>query len=87
MKDKTDFQDSRHGGQLGFHIKTILAIFYQQVASLFPTKFRVNQPLGSETKGKIDFIDGPHKDHLWFSIKMIKAIYDLQAAPILTTQF
>ena len=36
-----DFQDSGHGGHLGFRIRTILAIFDLQVTLMLPTKFRV----------------------------------------------
>ena len=34
-----DFQD---GGHLGFLIRLIVAIFYLQVAPIFPTKFQVS---------------------------------------------
>ena len=34
-----DFQDSGHGGHLGFLIRTILAIFDLQVTLMLPTKF------------------------------------------------
>ena len=36
-----DFHDGRHGGHLGFLIRTILAIFDLQVTLILPTKFRV----------------------------------------------
>ena len=39
-KVNIDFQDSGHGGHLGFLIRTILAIFDLQVTLMFPTKFR-----------------------------------------------
>ena len=41
-KFKIEFQDDGHGGQFGFWIGTILAIFYLQVALIFPRKFQVN---------------------------------------------
>ena len=41
-----DFQDGGHGSHFGFCIGTIFIIFYLQVALIFPTKFRVNWPLG-----------------------------------------
>ena len=44
-RHKTDFQDGAH---LGFPNRTILAIFYLQVARILPTKFWVNWPFGSE---------------------------------------
>ena len=46
-KRKKDFQDSRHGGHLGFTISMILAIFDLQVPQMLPTKFQVNWPFGS----------------------------------------
>ena len=51
---KIDFQDSGHGGHLGFLIGTILATFDLQVTSMLPTKFGVNWPFGSgeETKNR-----------------------------------
>ena len=39
---KIDFQDGRHGGYIGFRIKTILAVFDLQVTTMLPTKYRVN---------------------------------------------
>ena len=54
-KRKTDFQDGRHGGYLGFPIGTILAIFDLQVTPMLPTKFRVNWRLLQEKKRKIHF--------------------------------
>ena len=44
---KIGFQDSRHGGDLGFTIGMILAIFYLQVTLMLPSKFGVNWPFGS----------------------------------------
>ena len=49
-KFKTDFQDGRHGRNLGFPIATIL-----QVTPMLPTKFRVNWPFSSEEEGKNRF--------------------------------
>ena len=51
-KGRIDFQDS---GPLEFQIRTILAIFYLQAAPLFPTKFQVSWPFGSEEKSKSHF--------------------------------
>ena len=42
-KQNIDFQD---GGQLGFQIRMILAIFDLQVTLMLPIKFRVNWPRG-----------------------------------------
>ena len=46
-KQKIDFQDCRHGGHLGFWIKTISAVFDLQVTPMLPTRFQVNWPFGS----------------------------------------
>ena len=43
---KIDFQDGSHGGNLGFPIRTILAIFDLQVTLMLPIKYRVNWPRG-----------------------------------------
>ena len=45
-KRKIDFQDSAHGGHLGFPIGMILAIFNLQVTLMLPTKYQVNWPRG-----------------------------------------
>ena len=44
---KTDFKDGHHGGNLGFQIRTILAIFDVQVTPMLLTKFQVNWPFSS----------------------------------------
>ena len=51
---KIDFQDSSHGGHLGFLIGTILDIFDLHVTLMLPTKSQVNWPFGSgeETKNR-----------------------------------
>ena len=49
---KTDFQDCRHYGHLGFSIETILAIFDLQVTLMLPTEFWVNWPFGSGEEAK-----------------------------------
>ena len=43
---KPDFPDGGHGSHFGFCIGTSFIIFYVQVALIFPTKFRVDWPLG-----------------------------------------
>ena len=45
-KFKTDFQDGRQGGHLGFPIGTSTATFDLQVTMTLPTKFRVSWPFG-----------------------------------------
>ena len=54
-RPKIDFQDSRHGGQLGFPIRTILAIFDIPVTLMLPTKFGVNLLFGSGKEAKNRF--------------------------------
>ena len=46
-KRKIDFQDGGHGGNPGFLIGMILAIFDLQITPMLPTKFQVNWPFGS----------------------------------------
>ena len=58
-KRKIDFQDSGHGGHLGFLIGTILAIFDLQVTSMLPSKFGVNWPFGSGEEAKNRFSRWP----------------------------
>ena len=50
-----DFQDSRHGGHLGFTIGMTLAIFDLQVTQMLPTKFCVNWPFGLGVEAKNRF--------------------------------
>ena len=52
---KIDFQDGSQGGQLGFLIGTILAIFDLQVTLMIPTKFQVNWPFSSGEEAKNRF--------------------------------
>ena len=47
-KFKTDFQDGRHGRNLGFPNATFWASFDLQVTPMLPTKFLVNLPFSSE---------------------------------------
>ena len=59
-KFKTDFQDGRHGRNLGFPIATIWAFFfYLQVTPMLPTKLRVNMHFSSEEEGKNRFSRWP----------------------------
>ena len=50
-----DFQDSSHGGHLGFLIGTILAMFDLQVTPMLPTKFQVSWLFGSGEAAKNKF--------------------------------
>ena len=52
---KTDFQDDSHGDYLEFLIGMILAILDLQVATIFPTKFRVSWPFCSGDDGQNRF--------------------------------
>ena len=45
-KQKIDFQDGSCGGNLGFSIEMVLAIFDLQVTLMLPTKFQANWPSG-----------------------------------------
>ena len=72
-KFKTDFQDRRHGRNFGFPIATML-----------PTKFRVNWNFSSAEEGKIDFQDG---HHLGFPIGTILAIFISTSHPNASYQF
>ena len=49
------FEQTLNGGQLGFTIGTILAIFDLRVIPMFPTKFRVNWSFGSGEEAKNRF--------------------------------
>ena len=42
-----EFQDGRHGSQLGYRNEMILAILNLHVATMPPTKFQLNPPYGS----------------------------------------
>ena len=86
-KRKIDFQDGCHGGQLGFPIGRILAIFDLQVTLMLPSKFGINWPSGSGEEAKIDFQDGGHGGHLGLLIGTILAIFDLQVTLMLPSKF
>ena len=57
---------------LGFAIRTILAIFDLQITVIFLTKFRVNKR--PEKKAKIDIQDRRHGGHVGFQTRTILAI-------------
>ena len=81
-----DFQDGRHGGQLGFPIGTILAMFGQQVTLCFLLSFK-SIGLFVQEKKKMDFQDGRHGGQLGFPIGTILAIFALQVTPMLPRKF
>ena len=54
-RSELDFQNSSHGGHLGFLIGSILAISYLQVTLVLPTRIQVNWPFGSGEEAKNRF--------------------------------
>ena len=72
-KFKTDFQDRCHGRNLGFSIATML-----------PTKFRVNWPFSSAEEGKNRFSRWPPS---WISVGTILAIFIFTSHPNASYQF
>ena len=59
---------------------------------MFPTKFQICWPFGSEKdtkkkkkKKRKDFQDGSHGGHLWFPIGTILSTFDVQVTPMLPT--
>ena len=74
---KIDFQDGRHGGNLGFPIETILVIFDLQVTPMLLSSFKSIRLSIQEKKRKNDFQDGGHGGHLCFPIGTVLAILDL----------
>ena len=81
------FQDSHHGGHLGFWIGTILLFLINKSPQCFLLSNKSIHPLIQEKKQKIDFRDDRHGGHLGFPIGMISAIFDLQVTQILPTKF
>ena len=80
---KIDFKDS---GNLGFQIRTILAIFDLHVTPMLPTKFQVNWSFGSGKEAKMIFSRWADKVPR-FPIATILAIFDLHFTPMLPTKF
>ena len=78
---KIGFQDGCHGGQLGFPIETILAIFHLQFTPMLPTKFRVNWPFTSGEEAKKRFSTGRRSGHTGLPKGTILAIFDLCFLP------
>ena len=84
----SSFQDGGHNGHLGFPIRTILAIFDQQVRPMLPTTHNKITGLSvQEKKHKIDFQDGEQGSHLGFPMGRILAIFELQVTVMLPTKF
>ena len=77
-KRKLDFQDGRHGGQLGFPIGTILAIFDLKVTPMLPSKFGVNWPFGSGEEATNRFSTWRPLRPSWISDRNVLAIFDLK---------
>ena len=84
-KFKTDFQDGRHGRNLGFLIATIWAIFliYKSPRCFLPSFKSIGFSV-QKKKGKIDFQDG---HHLGFLIGTILAIFISTSHPDASYQF
>ena len=71
----------------GFPIGTILIIFYLQVGPLFPTKFRVNWPFGSELETQKQISRWRPGRTSRISDRNDLSYFDLQVAPVLPTKF
>ena len=84
-KFKTEFQDGRHGRNLGFPIATIWAIFfiYKSPRCFLPSFESIGYSV-QKKKGKIDFQDG---HYLWFPIITILAIFICTSHPDSFYQF
>ena len=50
------FQYGGHGAQLGFTVRTNLAIFYLPITSILPMKFGVKWPFGQGVEHKNRFL-------------------------------
>ena len=85
-KRKTDFEDSRHSGHLGFPIETILFLIYKSPRCFLPS-FESVGLLVQENNRKIYFQEGIYCGHLGFSNGRTLAIFDLQVTPMLPTKF
>ena len=84
-KFKTDFQDSRHGRNLGFPIATICGIFFiYKSPGCFQPSFMSTGLSVQKKKGKIDFQDGRH---LGFPTGTILAIFISTSHPDASYQF
>ena len=58
-KFNIDFEDSGYGVNLGFPIRTSLAIFYLQVTPILSTRSYFSLPFGSAEEAQIDFSSWP----------------------------
>ena len=83
-KQKTDFQDGRHGGHLGFPIGTILATFDLQVTLMLPSKSGVNWPFGSGEEAKNKFSRWRPS---WISDRHDFSYFDLQVTLMVPSKF
>ena len=72
------FQNGGNGGNLGFLIGMILALFNLHVAPILPTKLESIGLSVQEKKYKTDFQDG---NHLGFPIGMILPIFFIYKSP------
>ena len=81
-----DHLNTLNGGQLGFTIGMILAIFHLRVTPMLPIKFQVNW-LSVQEKRKIDFQDGCHGSHPGYPMGTILAMFDLQVTPMSPIKF
>ena len=77
------FEQTLNGGQLGFTIGTILAIFDLRVTPSFESTGLSVQ----EKRRKMDFQDGCHGGHLGYPTGTILAIFYLQVTPMSPTKF
>ena len=84
MNFKIDFQDGDQVGRLGYPIYFISAIFYLQVPSILPMKFRVILACQLRKGSSKDiFKDGGHDSHLGVPMVTILANFDPQVNSIL----
>ena len=82
-KFKTDFQDGRHGLNLG---RFEVFLIYKSPRCFLPSFESIGLSV-LEKKQKIDFQDGGYGGHLGFRIGTILAIFDLQVTPMLPTKY
>ena len=84
---KTDFQDDRHCGHLGFPIRRILDFLIYKSPRCFLPSFESIGLSVQEKKRKLDFQDGQLGDELGFPIRTISAIFDLQVTRCFVSSF
>ena len=86
-KKKKKWQDSSHWENLGFQIRTILAIFDLHVTPMLPNKFQINWPFCSGEELKNRFSRWPPWRPSWISDRNVLSIFDLHVSPLLPTKF